>query len=42
MYGGVWGNKAEKKKEDWQQLLAQVRIFKKKKKDKANAGQDVE
>ena len=30
--GGIWGGKAEKnKKEDWQQLLAQVPIFKKKK-----------
>ena len=31
--GGIWGEKAEKEKEeDWQQLLAQVPIFKKKKK----------
>ena len=31
MYWGIWGEKAEKKKEkDWQQLLAQVPIFKKK------------
>ena len=34
MYGGVWGDKAEKKRQkerkDWQQLLAQVPIFKKK------------
>ena len=31
--GGIWGEKAERKKEeeDWQQLLAQVSIFKKKK-----------
>ena len=29
----MWGEKAEKKKEDWQQLLAQVPIFKKKKSD---------
>ena len=29
--GVVWGDKAEKKKKDWQQLLAQVPIFKKKK-----------
>ena len=29
--GGIWGDKAEKKKrEDWQQLLAQVPIFEKK------------
>ena len=27
--GGIWGEKAEKKEEDWQQLLAQVPIFKK-------------
>ena len=28
--GGIWGEKAErKKKEDWQQLLAQMPIFKK-------------
>ena len=26
----VWGDKAEKKKKDWQPLLAQVPIFKKK------------
>ena len=31
--GGVWGDEAEKKK-DWQQLLAQVPIFKKKAKKK--------
>ena len=30
--GGIWGDKAEKKKKDWPQLLAQVPIFKKKKK----------
>ena len=31
MYWGIWGEKAEKKrKEDWQQSLAQVPIFKKK------------
>ena len=30
---GAWGDKAEKKK-DWQQLLAQVPIFGKKKKEK--------
>ena len=31
MYWGLWGEKEErKKKEDWQQLLAQVPIFKKK------------
>ena len=30
--GEVWGEEAEKKKEeDWQQLLAQVPIFKKQK-----------
>ena len=30
MHGAVWGDKAEKKKEeDWQQLLAQVPISKK-------------
>ena len=29
MYWGVWGDKAKEKK-DWQQLLAQVPIFKKK------------
>ena len=30
--GGIWGDKAEKKKEeeDWQKLLAKVPIFKKK------------
>ena len=28
---GCWGDKAEKKKKDWQQLLAQVPIFNKKK-----------
>ena len=28
--GGTWGDKAEEKKEDWPQLLAQVPIFKKK------------
>ena len=28
--GGIWGEKARKQKEDWQQLLAQVAILKKK------------
>ena len=32
MYWGDLGEKAEKKRKDWQQLLAQVPIFKKKKK----------
>ena len=32
--GQVWGDKAGKKKKDWQQLLAQVPIFKKNKKNK--------
>ena len=32
MYWGVFGEKKGKKKEDWQQMLAQVPIFKKKKK----------
>ena len=32
--GGIWEEKAgEKKKEDWQQLLAQVPILEKKKKN---------
>ena len=31
--GGIGGEKAGGKKEDWQQLLAQVPIFKKKKKE---------
>ena len=30
---GGWGDKAGKKKKDWQQLLAQVPILKKKKKN---------
>ena len=30
--GGIWGDKAEIKKKDWQQLLAQVPILGKKKK----------
>ena len=28
--GGLWGAEEEEKKEDWQQMLAQVPIFKKK------------
>ena len=32
--GGIWGEKAEKEKKDWQQLLAQVPIFKKNNKNK--------
>ena len=31
MYGGLGKIKQKKKEEDWQQLLAQVPIFKKKK-----------
>ena len=31
MYWGALGRKSRKEKEDWQQLLAQVQIFKKKK-----------
>ena len=31
MYPGGFGEKKEKKKKDWQQMLAQVPIFKKKK-----------
>ena len=32
MYGGLWGDKEEEKeKKDWQQMLAQVPILKKKK-----------
>ena len=34
MYGEVWGDKAEKKKKDWQRLLAQVPILKKKRSGK--------
>ena len=30
--GGIWGEKSRGKKKDWQQLLAQVPIFKKTKK----------
>ncbi len=36
MYWGIWREKAEKIKEDWQQLLAQVSIFKEKKRHKMN------
>ena len=36
MYGGFGKIKQKKKKEDWQQLLAQVPILKKKKKKKKN------
>ena len=32
MYGAIGGDKAGKKKQDWQQLLGQVPIFKKEKK----------
>ena len=34
MYWGDLGRNKQKKKEDWQQLLAQVPIFKKKKKER--------
>ena len=34
MYGGIWREKAEKKEEDWQQLLAQVPILRKRQKSK--------
>ena len=34
--GGIWGEKAERKKKDWQHLLAQVPISKKRKKQEEN------
>ena len=32
--GGLWGEEEEEKKKDWQQMLAQVLIFGKKKIEK--------